>query len=190
MATVVVDGASHAVRVRNLSASGALVESEQLPPAGTIIVLRRGTLEAEGKLMWRADKRAGLRFVRPVDLAQWIPHAGQGQARVDRVISDTRAELAACKQAELSRPLDSACLHERIAEELALVARRLEGLGNELSGDPAMVVRHAARLHDIDVSVLTLGHVGRLLTAPDPSEALRIIDMDDLRRRLHRSSRL
>lgn len=191
MATLAVDGAASAVRVRNLSASGALIESEQLPPGGTIIVLRRGTLAAEGEVMWRADRRAGLRFARPVDLSKWMPHGGQGPARVDRVNSETRAELAARKKAELDPVArDRARLHERIAEELALVARRLEGLGHDLSGDPAMVVRHAARLQEIDVSVLTLVHIGRLLTAPDPTEALRTIGMADLRRRLDRAARL
>jgi hypothetical protein len=190
MATLVVDGAAHSVRVRNLSASGALVESENLPPAGAVIVLRRGTLAAEGELMWRADHRAGLRFARPVDLGKWMPHAGQGQARVDRVIAQTRSELSSRKQAELDPAVERDRLHERIAEELALVARRLEGLGLDLSGDPAMVVRHAARIQEIDVSVLTLVHVGRLLTASDPTEAVRTIGMADLRRRLDRTARL
>ena len=53
-----------------------------------------------------------------------------------------------------------------------------------------MVVRHANRLQEIEVSVHTLVHVGRLLTATDPSEALRTIGMADLRRRLGRASRL
>ena len=79
---------------------------------------------------------------------------------------------------------------QRIADELALVARRLEGLGSDLSGDPAMVVRHANRLQEIDLSVLTLIHVGRLLTATDPTEALRTIGIADFRRRLDRTSRL
>lgn len=188
MATMVVDGAAHSVRVRNLSDSGALVESANLPPAGTIVVLRRGTLAAEGELMWRSDQRAGLRFVRAVDLGKWMPHGGQPQARVNRFIAQTRPETSATKQADVT--LDPARLNERIAEELALVARRLEGLGRDLSGDPAMVVRHANRLQEIDVSVHTLVHVGRLLTATDPSEALRTIGMADLRRRLGRASRL
>jgi hypothetical protein len=140
--------------------------------------------------MWRSRQRAGLRFARPVDLAKWMPHGGQGQARVDRVISETRAELDARKQATASLDiLNRDQLHQRIAEELALVARRLEGLSGDLSGDPAMIGRHAARLQEIDVSVLTLVDVGRLLTA-DPSEALRTIGMADPRRRLDRAARL
>lgn len=52
-----------------------------------------------------------------------------------------------------------------------------------------MVVRHAARLQEIDVSVLTLVHVGRLLP-PNPTEAMRTMGMAGLRRRLDRAARL
>lgn len=117
--------------------------------------------------MWRSDQRAGLRFARAADLGKMNAPRWPGPVRVDRVISDTRAELAARKQAELDPgALKQARVHERIAEELALVARRLEGLELDLLGDPAMVA--TPQLQEIDVSVHTLVHVGRLLTATDP----------------------
>ena len=49
-ATLVMASGSVAVRVRNISARGALIDGAALPPEGTAIELRRGSLAAAGDI--------------------------------------------------------------------------------------------------------------------------------------------
>lgn len=191
-ATLVAGGVSRAVRVRNLSASGALVEAANLPTTGACATLQRGSLHRECVLMWQAKGRGGLKFAEPIDLSEWIPGTrGDGQMEVDRAIAEARAGTAAIA------PPSTACdgsgeiepgLLRRIAEELAFVSRRLEALGDDLTNDTHVVMRHATSLQELDISMQILGHVARLLVADRPNEVVKVIGMTDLRRRLQRNS--
>ena len=82
-ATLSFGRASTPVRVRNLSATGALVESDDVPPVGTQIVLRRGVLEARGSVAWAGSGKAGLTFGEPLAVSCWLPvkDAKQGVRR-------------------------------------------------------------------------------------------------------------
>lgn len=61
-ATLVTTTSECSIKVRDLSVSGALIEGERLPRAGTDILLKRGTLEVLATVMWLKDNRAGLKF--------------------------------------------------------------------------------------------------------------------------------
>lgn len=62
-----------AVRIRNISGVGALVESEMLPPAETIVRLVRGQQSAHGHVVWLRGGRAGIVFSTPVSPDDWLP---------------------------------------------------------------------------------------------------------------------
>lgn len=82
-----------AVRIRNLSAHGALLEGTNLPPEGTSVQIRRGSLSAAGDIAWSRDQHCGLRFAAIIDVASWIERAGPaGQQRIDAAIADFRRE--------------------------------------------------------------------------------------------------
>lgn len=55
------------VRLRDVSAGGARVEADDLPIEGTIVVLRRGTFEAYGVLVWTEGRTGGIEFDEPFD---------------------------------------------------------------------------------------------------------------------------
>lgn len=55
-------GASHPVKLRNLSADGALVEGEDLPVEGSQVLFRRQELGVAAKVVWVSGERAGLQF--------------------------------------------------------------------------------------------------------------------------------
>lgn len=191
-ATLAADGVSRAVRVRNLSASGALVEAATLPATGGAATLQRGSLHAECVLVWQAEGRGGLKFADPIDLTEWIPGAwGDGQMQVDRAIAEARGGHAAIVPPATA---SDACaeiepgLLRRTADELAFVSRRLEALGDDLTNDTHVVMRHAASLQELDISMQILGHLARLLVADRPEEMVKAIGMTDLRRRLQRNS--
>ncbi len=76
------------VKLRNISATGAMIEGERIPPAGTDILLQRGALELFATIVWTRDKQAGLEFEAPLTEAElWMqvdaPQLPPGELRHD-----------------------------------------------------------------------------------------------------------
>lgn len=63
------DGATQ-VEVRNLSTTGALIEGPGIPPVGRGGVLKTGSLDCFGIVVWSDGSRCGLRFEEPISFAQ------------------------------------------------------------------------------------------------------------------------
>ena len=63
-ATVDIDGRSLAVRIRNLSLRGAMIESEGLPQEGSAIVIERTGMKVGGVLAGRREREQESRFDR------------------------------------------------------------------------------------------------------------------------------
>ena len=182
-ATLAVGGVGRAVRVRNLSASGALVEGAKLPATGVAAILQRGGISAECVIVWQVGGRGGLRFASPIVLSDWVPGAsGEGHAQVDR-------PATAAPRADASPDIEPGLLR-RTADELAFVSRRLQALGSDLTNDVHVVMRHATSLQELDISMQILGHLVTMLSADRPSDAVDSIGMTDLRRRLQRKASL
>lgn len=55
------------VALLNLSADGAMIECEELPPAGADVVLRCGEIDVIGVVKWIKRHRCGIRFDEPID---------------------------------------------------------------------------------------------------------------------------
>ena len=81
-------------------------------------------------------------------------------------------------------------LHLRIAEELDYARRLLDQLGDELSGDPAVVARHTRALQSFDIVGQMLGHLSSVIHSCDPEDAVERIGMAELKARLMRRSAL
>lgn len=77
MAAVLVhEGRELNVKLRNLSATGALVEGPALPEDGAAIRFRRNDLVVSGKMVWVSGNRAGLHFdveLSPEALLRHVP---------------------------------------------------------------------------------------------------------------------
>lgn len=67
-ATVHHDATSEAVKVRNLSTSGALVEGESLPVTGASVLFGRSNLLLRGNVVWVDGQRSGVRFEQPMNV--------------------------------------------------------------------------------------------------------------------------
>ena len=92
-ASMVAGGKLTPVRVRNISAMGALLDGSGLPPEGSSMQLRRGSLFANGEVAWQTNGQCGVRFEAPVDVPAWVRRVGQaGQDRVDRLIQFARGD--------------------------------------------------------------------------------------------------
>ena len=179
------------ITVRNLSATGALIQSRTTLAEEVEVTLARGSLRANGSLVWREGRLGGIKFAAPINLEVWVPGATyQGQMDVDRVVAESRGIISPTHAiAEPATPTEKIeNLSERIAQELAFVCRKLDALGSELCDDPMIVARHATRLQDLDIATQVLGHLSRLLDSAEPASLLKTIGMDDLRRRLERKN--
>lgn len=186
------DRVSAAIRLRDLSATGARIEGGNLPGVGATVHITRGSLNASGTIIWRNRKSCGVRFDEPLPLDEWMPtittrdqHTVGELAEVVR--SDNGQVLPFLPHAQPAETLGDA-LPQRLAEELAYVGRLLESLGEDLCAEPLLVMRHAVKLQNLDLSAQILGHVAALLVAEQPEQAIDAIGMVSLRNRLRRTA--
>ena len=81
-ASLELSGMSLSVKLRNLSAEGALVEGDKLPVEGAAIVFRKGDLSIPGKVAWAKTHHAGISFSRKLDPEQVLRHIPAPRPRV------------------------------------------------------------------------------------------------------------
>lgn len=75
-ASIEVAGAPVAVKLRNLSQEGALIEGERLPLEGSTTFFRRNELRVSGRVVWVHGRYAGVAFdvpLNPEDVLRNIP---------------------------------------------------------------------------------------------------------------------
>ena len=113
------------------------------------------------------------------------------QLAVDAAQAAIRADLEAGRRSLFKPPPPNPgrshdLLDQRIAEELELVVRKLEQLGDVLVGDPILLHRHPQQLQSIDLMQQVLGHLGRVVAARDRSMAVDRITLVELKARLKR----
>ncbi|MCM8557104.1 PilZ domain-containing protein [Sphingomicrobium sediminis] len=82
-ASIELDGRHHDVRLRNLSAEGALIEAEDLPVEGAEILFRKEKLSVPGRIAWSADGRAGVAFAQRLEPDVVRRHVPQPRQRAN-----------------------------------------------------------------------------------------------------------
>jgi hypothetical protein len=146
------DTSSRPVRVRNLSAWGALVEGQFLPPVGTSIRLIRGQLRAVGSLAWVNAALGGINFHRRIEAQAWLKGAGhREQQRVDEVVK-------ALRNSEVITPhlLDSSD-----APSVANISTSLDQVCERLGAFPNMSVEFGEELLRLDAIAQQLRAIAR-----------------------------
>lgn len=73
-AVLIVGAKRHAVKLRNLSADGALVESADLPSEGADAFFERNDLRVRSTVVWVHGHYAGIRFGRPLKSEDVLRH--------------------------------------------------------------------------------------------------------------------
>ena len=113
------------------------------------------------------------------------------QQRVDEMMAAVRNEGQPARPS-LFKPApprpepSSRLLDQRIAEELEFLSRLLDQLGNVLSEDPILLIRHMAPLQSIDLMKQTLGQLARVVAAEDKEAVADRITLTELKGRLTR----
>ena len=129
------------VRIRNLSASGALIEASAFPPVGASVRLLRGELSAVGTLAWADAGHGGISFQSDIDVAAWVRRIGHGgQQRVDGVVAALRG----------SAPLPNHVQGGGSAESLLEISAALDRLCEDLAASATMSVELGEQLLRLD----------------------------------------
>ena len=121
-------------------------------------------------------------------------HLRRAQSICDSIQAEFRAEQDSEKRSirREAPPLDPALvptddeLRLRLAEELELARRRLDAMGDELSSDMAVVMRHSVALQTVDIVGQMLGHIAAVTRSSAPDRAVERIGMCELKGRLTR----
>lgn len=148
------------VRIRNISATGALVEASSLPKAGLSVRLCRASLWINAEIRWVGDGRAGLLFEGCVDVAAWLRScAVRGhQERVDEMIDEVRASPGVAVPAH-KEFLDSPDATARIVAILG----QLEEIASNLSASGNLMPQYAIELQTLDICIAELR---RIISSP------------------------
>jgi hypothetical protein len=156
-ATLVMAGGSVAVRVRNISARGALLDGAKLPPEGAAIDLRRGSLIAHGEIAWHTDDQCGVRFDADVDVDGWTRRVGHpDQQQVDQIVALVRRPAAS----DAVAPVPPVSLVPPAREDsLASISADLAQACERLAARPDLVIACAAELQELDAIAQRLKNV-------------------------------
>lgn len=81
-ASLELSGTSLPVKLRNLSAEGALVEGDKLPVEGASVLFRKGDLSMPGNIAWVKGRQAGVSFAQNLNPDQLLRHVPTPRPRV------------------------------------------------------------------------------------------------------------
>lgn len=158
-ATLVAAGMTRATRIRNISATGVLLEGSDLPAEGSTVQLRRGSLVAAGEVAWRASSQCGVRFREHVVAADWVRRVEHsGQQRVDRIVTLLRRPPFAEAVSLMLMPGE---------DTLDAISTNLTEACERLSDIPLLMETYSERLLELDAVAQRLKH---LLQAKSPPQ--------------------
>jgi PilZ domain len=147
------------VHIRNMSPSGALIESSTIPEPGAGVILKRGSLHCAGKVVWKVERKGGIAFETTARVADWISrHPSEQQQRVDEIVSNFRSN----GRSDTCTPVDpqTASRARSIEAELMTLRFDLAKLEAGLISDAILVATHP----EIQVLDVSLQRIDRLIT--------------------------
>lgn len=140
--------------VRNLSASGAMVEAAIVPDEGAAVRLVRGSLCASGRIAWRSNSRCGLVFSSHANIDSWLaPDCNNAQMSVDRLVYGYNSQSSKLLSDE---PVGPTLFMPAIVEAASCVAALLRAVGHRLADDCSLIAAHSAELQAFDVAAQAL----------------------------------
>jgi len=159
-ATLYATAGSAPVHIRNMSQTGALIEGAVLPEPDSDIVLRRGHLQAAGRIAWRFDNRAGVRLDSSVHVSDWMARQGSAlQQRVDALVAIARKDDS-CPAEAAAVGMDRGS----IEAELCQLRSDLAELEASLVRDVILVATHP-EIQTFDISLQRIDRMLKRLCA-------------------------
>lgn len=148
-ATVYGGGTSRPARLRNMSAQGAMVESTLVPEVGSLVVIRRGSHRAKGRVVWTRDGGFGLSFSFPAQVNDWIVAHNPKQRIADLVSAGAEPTVDQPDPAPVGKRPNQFGLHAQVAE----VVRLMTDLGDDLAEDLTVAGSYCDALQDLEAAM-------------------------------------
>ncbi|MBO9518242.1 MAG: PilZ domain-containing protein [Porphyrobacter sp.] len=149
LANMAASSVSGPIKIRNMSAGGALIEGETLPNIGEPLRLVRSGLSVSGKVVWRQPRKAGLCFDSEIDVSDWLPTgSGTRQQDVDRIVHEVK-EARIDTNAQPRTNLEPTPI---TSSDLLNAAAAIEALADALAEDDGVVAKYATRLQVLDIA--------------------------------------
>ena len=152
------------VRIRNMSRGGALIEGPVLPVEGSPLRLSRGSLSVMGRIAWRRDGRAGIRFDCSVVPVEWLPQGTSrtGQQRVDEIVYTLKNQTGVHRADAAAEGAESPNSQSVLGEISDMLRRAAEELANGLE----VTARHSTALQLLDVAAQKADKLAAELASP------------------------
>lgn len=165
-ATLRVGSQAIAVRIRNMSVTGALIEGPVLPLPGTKVELVRAALQATGRIAWVDGNRCGVALDARVSVGNWLSgkftaHQAEIYAMVEQARRDIKAAAGTVPQ--LPDPESGIGRNHATAAEIDTIIASLGVLEDALTNDPAVVAAHLVELQVLDEAQQRLAALKRRL---------------------------
>ncbi len=154
-------GGTFPVRLRNISSDGGLVQGDALPAQGSAVTLSRGVLSVAGRIRWTSQRKAGLKFDRPVEVAQWLLSCAEPghQRRVDELVAVVRAEIARDIQSSPPGEVASVNVAAGVDIELLEIRALLLEVSAALGEDAEALFRHTDLIQRLDIAAERLSRL-------------------------------
>lgn len=175
------------VKVRNMSITGALVESPVVPTTGSSVLLVRGSYSAAGRVVWADKNRCGLHLTASVNVRDWLaPPSNTEQLRVDQIVALVKAGAVPIPTESFTgrseRPaLPASLSNDQLTCDLGLVSQLIEDLGDDLASEPETLMRHANKVQNLDIAMQMLAAICNEVSADDRGDGSRMARIEDLR---------
>ena len=148
-ATLSLAGVGHPVKIRDLSASGARIETLLALEVGAAVTLVRGGLSVQARVGWHAERFCGLSFASPVLPEDWMANPVNLQRQPRPLPVAVHGGVVTPIHQEPESP-------ESIAEELTRLSGWLEAFGHTLASDPQVVFKHGTQLFSLGLAARAL----------------------------------
>lgn len=183
-AVILVGREQSPVKVRNMSPSGAMVETTVDASPGTNVKLVRGRLVAEGSIVWTSGNRHGVKFDVEVSVQEWLAGPAKAeQNRIDDIVSLIKAGRVV-PQVDGAEPPISAegrQSNEQSAIDLEAVVNLIQDLEEDLASSPETLMRHQVKLQNLDIAMQMLRAVAEQLSPGQGDRPSIGADLDNLR---------
>ena len=168
-ASIYRDGAAHPVKIRNISATGALIEVRTSFAPGSLVRLVRGPLSVHGLVLWTEAGKLGLKFSESINVSRWGKTATNAeQQRVDDIVRLVKA-CAVPPPVNVPPGLTPFDIEGPLAD-LRRAANLLGRLGDRLAADGIVVASYPAELQNLDIAIQMIEAVRLLLeSAQEPA---------------------
>ena len=171
------------VKIRNMSSSGALVDSPLAPPPGTKVSLVRGALIAHGSVVWSSSDRCGLSFSSELSVKRWLAAPSKPeQERIDDIVALVRTgalpTIMAGETDVVSSPPRSDL---QLIDDLEWIIKLMEHLEDELVSSSETVARHGTKLQNLDIAMQMLRAMMHALTIAKDRPTVSLAKMTELR---------